>query len=85
MYAMLLIPPQSQCIRLLDVEAAPPRVNDAPIISQLRVDNLEDRPQFAACLCPGHRDGKRTILCDSTALLVIEQLLLCVTTVTRKA
>ncbi|KAK0730221.1 heterokaryon incompatibility protein-domain-containing protein [Lasiosphaeris hirsuta] len=47
LYAELALSPGSRCVRLLDLQAAPPGLDDAPLTAHLRVASLADRPVFS--------------------------------------
>jgi len=47
-YGLHRLPPDSKCIRVLDILPATPDTNTEPIRCALRVIDLDDRPQFTA-------------------------------------
>ncbi|GAB1319998.1 hypothetical protein MFIFM68171_10208 [Madurella fahalii] len=48
LYSQLTIPSGSFTIRLLDLQAAPPGRDEAPLTGRLRVAHLADRPEFTS-------------------------------------
>jgi hypothetical protein len=73
LYAKLLIPSPSKCIRVLDIEAASSEIHDDKIVSNLRVVNLEatPKPQFTALSYVwGIEKERYAISCNSIDLSV---------------